>query len=94
MPLRQTAGGSELEVWVQPRASREEIVGVQGGALKIRITAPPVEGEANEALVRFLAKRLGVARGAVTVVRGQTGRRKALRIDGLAPEAVRQRLDF
>ncbi|MFU8858671.1 MAG: DUF167 domain-containing protein [Deferrisomatales bacterium] len=81
-----------MEVWVQPRASRDEIAGLQGDAIRVRLTAPPVDGEANEALVRFLARRLGVARRAVTLVRGQSGRRKALRIEGLPPEEVRRRL--
>ncbi len=94
MAVREASGGAELEVWVQPRASRDEVAGLQGEALKVRITAPPVDGEANAALVRFLAKRLGVPRGAVTVVRGQTGRRKTLRIEGLSAEVVRERLGF
>ena len=81
-----------LELWVQPRASRDEVVGLQDGAVKVRITAPPVEGEANDALLRFLAKRLGVPRSAVTVVRGETGRRKAVRVAGLDEAAARQRL--
>jgi len=92
VPTSLAAGGTDLEVWVQPRASRDEIVGIQGGALKIRIAAPPVEGEANDALVRFVAKALGVARGTVTVARGQSSRRKRLRITGLDPEAVRGKL--
>ena len=91
-PLRSVPGGTELAVWVQPRASRDEIAGVRGDALKVRVAAPPVEGEANEALVRFLAKQLGVARGAVTLVRGQTGRRKAVRVEGLAAGEILQRL--
>jgi len=92
MPFRTAAGGTEFEVWVQPRASRAEIAGIQEDAVKVRITAPPVEGEANAALVRFLAKKLGVSRGAVTLVRGQTGRRKTLRIHGLTPAEVRDKL--
>lgn len=88
----RSGSATELEVWVQPRASRDGVAGLQGGALKVRLTAPPVDGEANEALVRFLAGRLGVARSAVTLVRGQTSRRKTLRIEGLTLEEVRERL--
>jgi len=81
-----------LELWVQPRASRDEVAGLQDGALKLRLTAPPVDGEANDALVRFLAKKLGVPRSNLVIVRGQTGRRKAVRITGLTAEEVWRRL--
>lgn len=81
-----------LELWVQPRASRDEVAGLQDGAVKVRLTAPPVDGEANDALVRFLAKKLGVPRSSLTIVRGQTGRRKAVRVAGLTAEEVRRRL--
>jgi uncharacterized protein len=57
---------------------------MHGDAVKIRIAAPPANGAANEELVRFLAERLGVPRGAVTLVTGATGRRKTVRIEGLA----------
>lgn len=69
-----------LEIRVQPRASRDEIVGPHGEQLKVRITAPPVDGKANQHLVRFLAKSFGVAPSAVTLVGGETGRDKRLRI--------------
>lgn len=94
MPARSARSDSsaELEVWVQPRASRDEVAGFHDGALRVRLTAPPVDGQANDALVRFLAKQLGVARSAVTLVRGQTARRKTLRIEGLTVEEVRRRL--
>ena len=77
-------GGVELALHIQPRASRSELAGVHGDALKIRLAAPPVDGEANEELVRFLAKLLGVAKSAVTIVAGGTGRRKRVRIEGVA----------
>jgi len=81
-----------VEVWVQPRASRDEVSGLQGEAVKVRLTAPPVEGRANDALVRLLAKRLGVPRAAVGIVRGQAARRKTVRVEGLGPEETRKRL--
>jgi uncharacterized protein (TIGR00251 family) len=81
-----------VEVWVQPRASRDEVSGLQGEAVKVRLAAPPVEGRANDALVRLLAKRLGVPRTAVGIVRGQAGRRKTVRVEGLGPEETRKRL--
>jgi uncharacterized protein (TIGR00251 family) len=82
----------ELDVWVQPRASRDAIAGVQAGALKVRITAPPVEGEANDALVRFLAKLLGIPKKNVEILRGETGRRKTLLLKGVSTEAARKPL--
>lgn len=94
MWLRSAEGGSVLAVWIQPRAARDEVVGVQGDALKIRLCAPPVDGQANDALVRLLAKRLDLPRAAVTLATGHTGRRKTLRLDGLAPHEVARRLDL
>jgi uncharacterized protein (TIGR00251 family) len=69
-----------LNLLVQPRACRDELVGPQGDALKVRITAPPVEGRANEHLVRFLAKVFGVGCRDVLLRAGLSGRRKSLRI--------------
>ena len=82
--------GVELTLHVQPRASRTEIVGPFGGALKIRLAAPPVDGEANDELIRFLAKELGVPKGAMEIVRGATGRKKVVRIAGADEGKVRK----
>jgi uncharacterized protein (TIGR00251 family) len=82
------AGGVELDLLVQPRASRSRVLGEHGGRLRIALAAPPVDGEANAALVELLAGALGVRRGEVTVVRGATGRRKTVRIAGAAPDRV------
>jgi len=79
-------GGVELALLVQPRAGRTEVVGPHGEVLKIRLAAPPVDGEANEELVRFLAKALGVAKQAVTIESGETGRRKRVRVEGVTVE--------
>ncbi|HZY02007.1 MAG TPA: DUF167 domain-containing protein [Anaeromyxobacteraceae bacterium] len=86
--LRAEPGGLLLEVLVQPRASRTRVAGEHGGRLKIHLAAPPVEGEANAALVAFLAGALGVRRSDVTIVRGQAGRRKTVRVAGASPEAA------
>lgn len=76
-----------LHVRVQPRASRDEIVGPHGEeALKVRITAPPVEGQANDHLIRFLAKAFGVPRARVQLLSGESSRTKHLRID--SPRAL------
>lgn len=70
-----------LNVRVQPRASRDEIAGVHGQQLKIRLTAPPVDGKANQTLLKFLAKTCGVPIGKVTLLSGETGRNKRVRIE-------------
>ena len=85
--------GDLLRVRVQPRASRSEIVGWRAdGALSVRVAAPPVEGRANAALAELLADALDVRRAAVTIELGSRGRDKLVRISGLTPAQVRQRL--
>ncbi len=79
-------------VKVVPRAGRDELAGVQDGVLRVRLTAPPVAGAANRALVEFLADRLGVPRRDIEIVAGHTGHRKVVRVSGLAPEQVIVRL--
>ena len=71
-----------LRLYVQPRASRDEIVGPHGTSLKVRITAPPVDGKANEHLLKFLAKEFGVTRHQIVITTGTQGRHKQLRING------------
>src|SRR5215218_3080864 len=83
------AGGVRVNVHVQPRASRSEIVGLHGAALKVRLQAPPVDGAANDALVALFAEQLGVPRRAVRVVSGATSRGKVVEIDGTTEAAVR-----
>ena len=83
---------ADLAIRVQPRAKRTEVAGERGGAVVIRVSAPPVDGRANEAVCRLIAERAGVPRSAVTVVRGQTGRDKLVRVDGLSADAVRESL--
>ena len=85
-------GGVEIDLQIQPRASRTEVIGAHGDALKIRLAAPPVDGEANEELVRFLAKTLGVPKSAVTIARGATGRRKVVRVEGASVAAAEKGL--
>lgn len=86
--LRAEAAGLSLEVLVQPRASRTRVLGEHGGRLKIALAAPPVEGEANRALVEFLAEALGVRQGDVSLLRGEGGRRKTVRVAGAGLEAA------
>lgn len=90
--LRQHRDGVTIDLHVQPRASKNEIVGVQGEELKVRLTSPPVEGEANRLCVEFFAKRLGVAKSMVELVAGETSRHKRLLIRGGEAEEVRRAL--
>ena len=85
---RQAAGGVELLVLVQPRASRTKVVGEHDGRLKIALAAPPVDGEANAALIEFVADALDVRKAAVQLVDGETSRRKRLLVQGVALEQV------
>ena len=87
--VREAPGGVILEILVQPRASRTRVIGEHDGRLKIQLAAPPVDGEANAALVDFLAGELGARRSDVTIERGDTGRRKTVRVAGLTAAAVR-----
>jgi uncharacterized protein (TIGR00251 family) len=80
--VRRDEGAITFEVRVAPRASRNRIIGVQEGALKVALTAPPVDGAANEALRKLLAKKFGVSKSAVQIVRGERGRTKLLRVEG------------
>jgi uncharacterized protein len=83
---------SEIRVRLQPRARKDEIAGERAGAVLIRVTAPPVDGKANAALCRLVAKAAGVAPSKVTVVRGHTARDKVLEVAGVAPQELRAAL--
>jgi len=85
-------GAATFRVRVIPRASRNEIVGIQGEALKVRLTTPPVEGRANRALVTFLAEALDLRPGQVRVVSGHTGREKVVAVAGMEARALAQRI--
>ena len=86
--LREAAGAVVIEVLVQPRASRTRVAGEHDGRLKIQLAAPPVDGEANAALVAFLADALHVRKADVTLARGEAGRRKTVRVAGVTAAAV------
>jgi len=79
-------------VHVQPRARRTEVAGLHGDAVKVRLAAPPVDGAANEELVRFVAESLGVPRAAVRVAAGATSRRKTLEVEGVDGARARRLL--
>jgi len=90
--LRVNGASVQLKVRLQPRASRDEIGGAQEDALKVRVTAPPLDSAANQALVRLLADTLHCPKSSVRLVRGQTSRVKTLDIDGMSPEEIARRL--
>lgn len=92
IPIRDTDRGATFAIRVQPRASRNAIAGEMGDALKLALTAPPVEGKANEACVEFLANLLKVPRSSVTIASGESSRNKVIRITGLSAGQVEQRL--
>jgi len=82
IPIRETAAGVVFRIRVVPRASRREVAGIQDDALKLRITAPPVEGKANEECIRLLAELLGVKKTQVTIVAGHASRTKTVSVEG------------
>ncbi|HWP98035.1 MAG TPA: DUF167 domain-containing protein [Syntrophomonadaceae bacterium] len=94
MALRISEGKNSLrmEVKVQPKASRNQILGEWEGALKVRLTAPPVEGEANQALLTFLAAELHISRRNISILRGESSRQKLLQIEGIRKEELLERL--
>jgi uncharacterized protein (TIGR00251 family) len=94
--LKITTHGQAVRfaVHVQPRASTTEIAGLHGDAIKIRLSAPPVEGAANDALVDFLSERFAVARRSVRIVGGAQSRAKIVEVDGVSADDVRRLLNL
>jgi uncharacterized protein (TIGR00251 family) len=95
--VKQTAEGAQFVLRVQPRASRNAVAGTIGTggpdeAVKLAITAPPVDGKANQAVIEFLAKLFGVAKSNIAIVSGETGRNKVIAVRGRTAEQVRQAL--
>jgi hypothetical protein len=86
------ADSAILVVHVTPRSARDEVVGWQGEALRVRLRAPPVEGQANQALRRLLASRLDIPPSSIELLSGASGRTKRLRVTGLSLDEVRRRL--
>jgi uncharacterized protein len=82
------AGGATLSLHVQPGAKKSECAGLHGEALKIRLAAPPVDGKANEALLRFLAQRLAIPRQQISLKSGQTSRQKVIEIESVTAERL------
>jgi len=83
---------AKIAIWVQPRASRTEVAGRHGDAIKIKLAAPPVDGAANEALLLFLSEILRLPKSAVTLLSGHTGRRKTIAVAGMTSGEVASKL--
>jgi uncharacterized protein (TIGR00251 family) len=92
LQLGEQSGGVTIPIRAVPRAARNALDGVVEGALRVRLTAPPVEGAANKALIAFLAVVLGVPKREITIATGEQGRRKLVRVAGLTADEVRRRL--
>jgi uncharacterized protein (TIGR00251 family) len=90
--LREQTDGVLLSVKLQPRASANEIGEPLGNELRIKVTAPPVDAAANEALIKLLAEKLDCARGRVELVRGHKSRHKVLKLHGFTPEEIVQKV--
>ena len=83
---------ADLSVRLQPRSKKDEVVGVRGPQVVIRVNAPPVDGKANAALTAFIAKRADVPKSSVTIVRGHTSRDKVVRVEGVDERWLRRAL--
>ena len=89
MNITEDDNAITIQIRVIPRSSRDEIVGEQEGALKVKLTAPPVEGAANTELIKLLSKKLGVPKSSISIVSGEASRSKRLRIVGVTAEQFR-----
>ena len=94
IPIHETHAGVSFAVNVHPRAKKNAISGEVGDALKIAVTAPPVEGEANRACIELLAKALEIPRSSITIAAGEGSRQKIIRVTGVSAENIKQRLEL
>ncbi|MBZ5720867.1 MAG: DUF167 domain-containing protein [Acidobacteriia bacterium] len=92
--VRDTPSGVTFAVKIHPRAKKNAITGELGDALKVALTAPPVDGKANDACIEFFANLLKVPRSSVTIASGQTSRNKVIRVAGLSAEELTRRLNM
>ncbi|MBS1850024.1 MAG: DUF167 domain-containing protein [Acidobacteria bacterium] len=92
IPVHDTPAGATFAVKVHPRAKKNAITGEVGDALKVALSAPPVDGKANAACIEFFANLLKAPRSSVTIASGQSSRNKVVRVAGIAAEALRKRL--
>ena len=90
--VRESPRGAVLSLRVVPRSSSNAVAGIHGDVLKVRVTAPPVDSAANAEVTRFLAEVLGVTRGSVVLLRGDTSRQKQVLVAGMTAQQVVERL--
>ncbi len=91
-PIQAAGDGAVIQIKVVPRASKNEISGLHGDALKVRLKAPPVDGKANKELLRFMAKALQLSTQQLQITSGASSRNKRVKVDSLTPEEVTRRL--
>jgi hypothetical protein len=94
IPVRETPGGVTFAIKVHPRAKKNAITGELGDALKVSLTAPPLEGKANEGCIDFFAKLLEVPRSSITIAAGHTSRNKVIRVIGLSVTEIEKCLNI
>jgi hypothetical protein len=92
LKLQENERGVVFEVFLQPRAKKDEIAGIQEGSLKVRVTSPPLQGRANQACIDVIAYTLGLKKSAVEIISGHTSRRKRLCIRGITLSELKKRL--
>jgi len=90
LKVQPTVRGVRVSFRVQPRASTTGVVGIHGDAIRVRLSAPPVDGAANQALIELLRKALGIPAGAITIVSGLSSRTKVVELEGVTEDRVRQ----
>jgi hypothetical protein len=86
--LRESEAGTTMDLYVQPKAGKNELAGVQEGLLKVRLAAPPVEGEANKECIKFLARVFDVPKSRLEIIRGHKSRRKTILVRGISSECA------
>ena len=90
---KEQGGGTDIRVKVLPRSSKNQIIGKEEGAYRVKLTSAPVDGQANRALIKYLAKTLGLSKRNVNIISGERSRTKRVRIQGLATEDVNRQLE-
>lgn len=93
LQVRVTATGLEIRLHVQPRGKRSEVSGIHNGALKVKVTAPPVDDAANRAIVEFFSDQLGISKSALRIISGLKSRDKTLQVNGLSLQSFLDRLN-
>ncbi|MFY9175712.1 MAG: DUF167 domain-containing protein [Peptococcia bacterium] len=86
--IQEIEGGVQFRIKVQPRSSKNQVCGIHGDAIKLKLTAPPVDGAANEACQRYLADLFGLAISRIQIISGQTSRNKLIRVEGLSQDEI------